>query len=126
MVDCRTNLLWNRMIAPQDSTPLSFDEFIELKLLAKLTPLSQLSPNLGPLLNQPLAWYQGLAKLLPVKYVDQHRIFTSPDGHLLYYVILHPRYYGACMLMSIDLHTARGVRFLANYTINNMHSIILN
>ncbi|XP_048517774.1 KICSTOR complex protein SZT2 isoform X3 [Dendroctonus ponderosae] len=108
MVDCRTNLLWNRMIAPQDSTPLSFDEFIELKLLAKLTPLSQLSPNLGPLLNQPLGWYQGFAKLLPVKYVDQHRIFTSADGHLLYYVILHPRYYGAFMLMSIDLQTARG------------------
>ncbi|XP_066247487.1 KICSTOR complex protein SZT2-like [Euwallacea similis] len=108
MAHCRTNLLWNRMIAPQDSTALSFDEFIDLKYLAKLTPLSHLNPSLGPLLNQPLSWYQGLAKLLLVKYVDQYRIFTSSDGSISYYVILHPRYYGAFMMLSIDLGTSRG------------------
>lgn len=97
------------MISPQESTPLTFEEFIELNKLAKQTPLSRLNPNLGPLLNQPLSWYQGLAKLLLVKYVDHHRVFSSPDGHMFYYVILHPRYFGAFMLLSIDLHTARGV-----------------
>ncbi|CAG9759252.1 unnamed protein product [Ceutorhynchus assimilis] len=107
MGHCRTDLLWNRMISPQDSNPLTFDEFMNLKRLAKLTPLSHLHPNLSPLINQPLPWYQGLAKLLLVKYADHHRKFSSPDGRLLYYVILHPRYFGAFMLLSMDIHTSR-------------------
>lgn len=109
MVHCRTNLLWNRLIAPQESTPLSFNEFIELKRLARLKPLSQLDKNLGPLLNQPLTWYQNLSRLLLQKYQDNHRIFTSPDLSISYFVILNQRYYGAFMLLSIDTGTSRGV-----------------
>ncbi|KAJ8966988.1 hypothetical protein NQ317_011188, partial [Molorchus minor] len=109
MVHCRTHLLWNRLISPQESNTLNYDEFMELKNLAKLEHLCHMHPNLGPLLNQPLGWYQGLAKLLLVKYVDQNRSFMSPDGNIQHYVILHPRYFGAFMLLSLDLHTSRGV-----------------
>lgn len=111
MVHCRTYLLWNRLISPHDSNMLSYEEFMELKGLAKLDHLCDLHPNLGPLLNQKLSWYQGLAKLLLVKYNDQHRMFISSDGNIQHYVILHPNYFGAFMLLSIDLHTSRGVSF---------------
>ena len=109
MVHCRTHLLWNKLVSPQDSNALNYDEFMELKGLAKLEHLCDVHPNLGPLLNQPLSWYQGLAKLLLVKYNDQNRTFISFDGNIQHYVILHPRYVGAFMLLSIDLHTSRGV-----------------
>lgn len=118
MVHCRTHLLWNRLISPQESNSLSYEEFMELKGLAKLEHLCNVHPNLGPLLNQPLSWYQGLAKLLLVKYVDQYRSFISPDGNIQHYVILHPRYFGAFMLLSMDLHTSRGVSFLWKYVQN--------
>lgn len=118
MVHCRTHLLWNRLISPQESNSLSYEEFMELKCLAKLEHLCNVHPNLGPLLNQPLSWYQGLAKLLLVKYVDQYRSFISPDGNIQHYVILHPRYFGAFMLLSMDLHTSRGVSFLWKYVQN--------
>ncbi|KAL1492858.1 hypothetical protein ABEB36_011037 [Hypothenemus hampei] len=108
MAHCRTSLLWNRMILPQDSTQLTFEEFIELKRLATLTPLAQLNPSLGPFLNQPLTWYQGLAKQLLGKYADLHRKFISDDKNIEYYVILHSRYYAAFMLLSIDHGTGRG------------------
>ncbi|KAJ3640250.1 hypothetical protein Zmor_003559 [Zophobas morio] len=108
MVHCRTHLLWNKLVSPQDSNALNYDEFMELKGLAKLEHLCDVHPNLGPLLNQPLSWYQGLAKLLLVKYNDQNRTFISFDGNIQHYVILHPRYVGAFMLLSIDLHTSRG------------------
>jgi hypothetical protein len=108
MVHCRTHLLWNKLVSPQDSNPLTYDEFMELKGLAKLEHLCDVHPNLGPLLNQPLSWYQGLAKLLLVKYSDQNRTFVSFDGNIQHYVILDPRYFGAFMLLSVDLHTSRG------------------
>ncbi|XP_018578793.1 KICSTOR complex protein SZT2 isoform X1 [Anoplophora glabripennis] len=108
MVHCRTHLLWNRLISPQETNNLTYEEFMELKSLAKLEHLCNVHPNLGPLLNQPLTWYQGLAKLLLVKYVDQSRSFISADGNIQHYVILHPRYFGAFMLLSMDLHTSRG------------------
>ncbi|VEN57127.1 unnamed protein product, partial [Callosobruchus maculatus] len=58
MVHCRTHLLWNRLIAPQELNGLTYEEFLELKNLAKLEHLCEMHPNLGPLLNQPLSWYQ--------------------------------------------------------------------
>lgn len=110
MVHCRTHLLWNKLLSHQDVTQLSYAEFIELKSLAKMEHLCDMHPNLGSLLNQPLTWYQGLAKLLLTKYSDQNRIYISPDGNIQHYVILHPRYVGAFMMLSMDLHTSRGVR----------------
>lgn len=111
MVHCRTHLLWNRLISPQNVNVLSYEEFMELKSLAKLRHLCDSHPNLGPLLNQPLVWYQGLSKLLPLKYSELNRTFISPDGNIQHYVILHPSYFAAFMLLSIDLHTSRGVSF---------------
>lgn len=109
MVDCRTYLLWNRLVSSQQGNTLNYEEFMELKSLAKLSHLCDLRPSLSSLLNQPLSWYQGLSKLVLVKYVDHHRTFFSADGNIQHYVILHPQYYGAFVLLSIDLHTSRGV-----------------
>lgn len=109
MVHCRTHLLWNKLVSSQESSTLTYAEFMELKGLAKLESLSDMHPNLGSLLNQPLSWYQGLAKLLLVKYADHNRVYMSTDGNIIHYVILHQRYVGAFMLLSIDSHTSRGV-----------------
>lgn len=108
MVHCRTHLLWNKLVA-YDSSALTYAEFMELKGLARLENLCDMHPNLGSLLNQPLTWYQGLSKLLLAKYSDQHRVYISSDGNIQHYVVLHPRYVGAFMLLSMDLHTSRGV-----------------
>lgn len=109
MVHCRTHLLWNKLVSCQESSALTYAEFMELKGLAKLESLSDMHPNLGSLLNQSLNWYQGLAKLLLVKYADHNRVYMSTDGNIIHYVILHQRYVGAFMLLSIDSHTSRGV-----------------
>ncbi|CAH1153732.1 unnamed protein product [Phaedon cochleariae] len=108
MVHCRTHLLWNRLITPHESSSLTYEEFLELKNLARLEHVCHLHPNLRSLLNQPLNWYQGLAKLLLVRYVDHNRSFISPDGNIQHHVILHHEYFGAFMLLSMDLHTSRG------------------
>ncbi|CAG9828371.1 unnamed protein product [Diabrotica balteata] len=108
MVHCRTHLLWNRLISPKESSALTYDEFLELRNLARLEHVCNLHPNLGPLLNQPITWYQNFAKLLLVKYVDHTRSFYSADGNILHYVILHQEYFSAFMLLSLDLHTSRG------------------
>lgn len=112
MVHCRTHLLWNKLVSNQESNALTYAEFMELKGLAKLENLSDMHPNLGSLLNQPLSWFQGLAKLLLVKYADHNRVYMSTDGNIIHYVILHQRYVGAFMLLSIDSHTSRGVSVL--------------
>lgn len=111
MVHCRTHLLWNKLVSNQESSALTYTEFMELKGLAKLESLSDMHPNLGSLLNQPLSWYQGLSKLLLLKYTDHNRVYMSTDGNIIHYVILHQRYVGAFMLLSIDSHTSRGVSF---------------
>ncbi|KAL3289663.1 hypothetical protein HHI36_023071 [Cryptolaemus montrouzieri] len=106
MVHCRTSLLWNKLVS--HDFVLTYNEFIELKSLANLELLSNIHPNLGPLLNQPVSWYEGLAKLLLLKYSEYKRSFISPDGNIQHYVMLHTSYDGAFMLLSIDLHMARG------------------
>ena len=88
---------------------LTYNEFCELRNLANVESLSQLDPRLSPLLCQPLSWYQGLAKVLMAKYVDQYRVFTAPDGNVQHIVVLHPRYVEAFMLLSLDLQSLRGV-----------------
>nr|XP_023016879.1 KICSTOR complex protein SZT2-like [Leptinotarsa decemlineata] len=108
MVHCRTHLLWNRLISPHQSSALTYQEFLELKKFARLEHICHLYKSLGALLNQPLSWYQGLAKLLLVRYVDNHRTFMSPDGNIQHYVIMHQENFGAFMLLSVDFQTSRG------------------
>lgn len=106
MVDCRMNLLWNKLTS-QGNT-MQYNEFIELKNLAKSDLLCDIYPNLGPLLNQPLSWFEDLSKLLVVKYNEHYSVFTSPDLNLQDYVIFHRTYTGAFVLLSIDCHMSRG------------------
>ncbi|CAG9855485.1 unnamed protein product [Phyllotreta striolata] len=108
MVHCRTHLLWNRLISRQESGGLTYEEFLELKNLARLEHLCNLNPDLGRLLNQPLNWYQNLSKLLLARYIEHTRVFNSMDGNMQHYVILHQEYFNAFMLLSLDLHTSRG------------------
>lgn len=109
MVHCRTHLLWNKLVLHQESNQLTYNEFIELRNLAKLENLTDFHPDLKMLLDQPFSWYQGLSKVLLAKYQEQHRIYVSSDGNIQHLVVLHPRYSGTFMLMSMDLHTNRGV-----------------
>lgn len=114
MVHCRTHLLWNRLVSHQDLNQLTYNEFMELKTLAKLENITQIEPTLKLLLDQPFSWYQGLSKLLLTKYSDQHRLYVSPDGNTQHLVVLHPRYSSTFMITSVDLHTSRGVSCFFN------------
>jgi hypothetical protein len=96
---------------------LTYSEFCELRNLAIVEPLSQLDPRLSPLLCQPLTWYQALAKVLTAKYADHYRMFMAPDGNVQHIVILHPRYIEAFMMLSIDLHSSRGVSLFHEFVI---------
>lgn len=106
---CRTHLLWNKLL--ENRTSMSYGEFMELRSLAIVEPLSQLDSRLSPLVNQPMAWYQNLSKVLQNKYQDHHKQFNTPDGNVTHHLILHPSYVQAFMMLTIDLHTSRGVRF---------------
>jgi hypothetical protein len=70
-----------------------------------------MDPRLSPLLCQPLSWYQALSRVLMAKYGDHCRVFMGPDGNIQHIVVLHPRYVEAFMMLSIDLHSSRGVSF---------------
>lgn len=117
MVHCRTHLLWNKLLSNQESNCLTYAEFMELKGLARLENLCDINPTLRSLLNQNITWYQGLAKMLLVKYSDQNRTFISSDGNIQHFVVLHPRYAGAFILLSMDIHTARGVSDICIYNL---------
>lgn len=91
---------------------MTYTEFTELRSLACVEPLSEIDQRLSPLVNQPIAWYQGLAKVLQNKYQEYHKQFNSPDGNVMYHLILHPDYVQAFMMLTIDLHTSRGVSTL--------------
>lgn len=93
----------------QQGQSLCYSEFRELVRLAEVEPLSDLDSRLKPLLAQPLAWYQGLVRVLLTKYADHNRQFTSPDGTTQHIVVLHPRYLDAFVMLSVDTHAARGV-----------------
>ncbi|XP_049806805.1 KICSTOR complex protein SZT2-like [Schistocerca nitens] len=109
MVDCRTHLLWDKLqCSPKDTKELTYSEFCELCELAVTEPLSHLDPRLGPLLCQPITWYENLARTLLYKYSEHSRHFEAPDGSTQHIVILHPRYLEAFMMLSIDFLTSRG------------------
>lgn len=104
---CRTHLLWNRLLESRSS--MTYAEFAELRSLACVESLSRIDPRLSPLINQPIGWYQALAKLLQNKYQEYHKQFNAPDGNVMHHLILHPNYVQAFMMLTIDLHTSRGV-----------------
>lgn len=106
-LQCRTHLLWNKLL--ENRSTMNYIEFTELCTLAQVEPLSKLDPRLSPLLNQPLNWYQSLSKVLINKYQDHHKLFNAPDGNVTHIVVLHPSYLQAFMMLTIDLHTTRGV-----------------
>ena len=104
---CRTHLLWNKLL--ENKSSMSYAEFMELRSLARVESLSALDSRLNPLVNQPVSWYQGLAKVLQNKYQEHHKQFNTPDGNVTHHLILHPSYLQAFMMLTIDLHTSRGV-----------------
>lgn len=105
-LQCRTHLLWNKLL--DSKSTMSYGEFTELCELAKVEPLSSLDVRLKTFLNQPIAWYQALMKVLQNKYQENHKIFNTPDGNVTHLLVLHPSYYQVFMMLTIDLHATRG------------------
>ena len=104
---CRTHLLWNKLL--DNRSTMSYAEFTELRSLACVEPLSTLDSTLSPLVSQSVTWYQVLSKVLQNKYQEYHKQFNTLDGNVTHHLILHPSYVQAFMMLTIDLHTARGV-----------------
>ncbi|XP_012282231.1 KICSTOR complex protein SZT2 isoform X2 [Orussus abietinus] len=103
---CKTHLLWNKLL--ENKSTMSYAEFMELRSLARVEPLSSLDQRLSPLISQPVVWYQTLSKVLQNKYQEHHKQFSTPDGNVTHHLILHPSYLQAFMLLTVDLHTSRG------------------
>lgn len=106
-LQCKTHLLWNKLL--ESKSMMNYAEFSELCSFAHVEPLSNLDPRLKPFVNQPIAWYQNLSKVLQSKYPEHHKQFNTPDGNITNLLILHPSYFQAFMMLSIDLHTSKGV-----------------
>ncbi|XP_014220610.1 KICSTOR complex protein SZT2-like isoform X1 [Trichogramma pretiosum] len=129
---CRTHLLWNRLL--ESRSTMTYAEFTELRKLANIESLSSLDPRLNPLVNQPIGWYQTLAKLLQSRYQEHHKQFNAPDGNITHHLILHPNYVQAFMMLTIDLHTCRGELSAVYrkseeitstpFTISDIHSLV--
>jgi len=106
-LQCRTHLLWDKLL--ENKTSMTYIEFKELCSLAHIEPLSNLDSRLGPLINQPVSWYQALSKVLQNKYQEHHKQFITSDGNVTHHLILHPALLQAFMMLTIDMHTSRGV-----------------
>lgn len=106
---CRTHLLWNKLL--ESRSHMTYMEFTELFSLAQVESLSSIDPRLGPLLNQPINWYKGLAQVLQNKYQEHHKQFNTPDGNMVYHLVLHSNYVKAFMMLTIDVQTSKGVSF---------------
>ena len=66
---------------------LTYEEFCELLDRVIKTPLHEMDPNLIPLVNMSVSWYQGLAQVLCTKYPEKsRRKFYSLDGFVQYHV----------------------------------------
>lgn len=90
---------------------MSYAEFAELKSLALVEPLVNVDSRLRMFVNQPISWYQGLAKILQSRYQEYHKQFNAPDGTITHHLVLHPSYVQAFMMLTVDLHASRGVIF---------------
>ncbi|XP_043281050.1 KICSTOR complex protein SZT2-like isoform X2 [Venturia canescens] len=129
---CRTHLLWNKLL--ENKSTMNYTEFMELRSLARVEPLSSIDSRLNPLVNQPISWYQGLAKVLQNKYQEHHKQFNSPDGSVTHHLILHPSYLQAFMMLTIDLQTSRGELYavyrksaetsITPFNVNEVYSLV--
>lgn len=106
-LQCKTHLLWNKLL--ECKSAMNYKEFSELCSLAHVESLSNLDPRLRPFLNQPISWYQTLSKVLQNKYQEHHKQFNTPDGNVTHLLILHPSFFQAFMMLTIDLHASKGV-----------------
>lgn len=106
---CRTHLLWNKLF--ENKSSMTYTEFMELCSLAHVEPLSHLEPRLGSLSSQPVSWYQALTKVLQNRYQECHKQFSTADGNVTHHLILHHRSLQAFTMLTIDLHTSRGVKY---------------
>ncbi|XP_074640655.1 KICSTOR complex protein SZT2-like [Tubulanus polymorphus] len=124
MAQCRRDILWDRTLVgdradeerlrrkrnTNDSdeardtylTKLSFTEFEEMLGMVYKEPLKSMDKRLLPLTNMPLAWYQGLIRVLVNKYPETHRNFTSADNLVQYLAVLNPNYLDTFILVSVD------------------------
>ncbi|KAK0161678.1 hypothetical protein PV327_008097 [Microctonus hyperodae] len=106
MLHCRTHLLWNKLL--ENKSTMLYAEFMELRSLARVESLSNLDSRLRPLVNQPINWYQSLAKVLQNKYQEHYKQFSTTDGNVIHHLILHPSYLQAVMMLTVDTHSSRG------------------
>nr|XP_018915153.1 PREDICTED: protein SZT2-like [Bemisia tabaci] len=107
-VDCRTHILWDRLLSSSNSsTALTYTELQELHSLADVRLFTEMDPPLSKILSQPLSWYQALIKVLTVKYADNVRHFTSPEGTMQHLLILHSRLLNTFVMLTLDLQTSR-------------------
>lgn len=106
-LQCRTHLLWDKLL--ENKSSMTYTEFKELCSLAHIESLPNLDSRLRPFINQPILWYQTLAKVLQNKYQEHHKQFNNSDGNITHHLILHPNLLQAFMMLTIDLHTSRGV-----------------
>ena len=60
------------------------------------------------------------------KYADHYRMFMAPDGNVQHVAILHPRYVEAFVMLSIDLHSSRGVSFFHQFIIMGLQQCALH
>lgn len=112
MGHCRTHLLWNKLVSKQETSQLTYQEFIELRDLSRFESISDIEPEMEQLLaKHSITWYQQFAKVLLAKYEDHHRSFNSPDNSIQHYVILHRRYSGAFILLTINCLMGTGHLF---------------
>lgn len=120
-LQCRTHLLWDKLL--ENKSSMTYIEFSELCSLAHIESLSNLDPRLSPLVNQPVSWYQALSKVLQNKYQEHHKQFIASDGNVIHHLILHPTLLQAFMMLTIDLHTSRGVSYMSSITCRIQYTI---
>jgi len=92
---CRREDLWRRLLKGEcsDVVKLEFGELMELiKSTGAAKRLVDIDPQLRPILDMNLMWFQGLAKYLLVRFGEANcKVFESDDKNLQYYIILNPK-----------------------------------
>ncbi|CAN8028215.1 unnamed protein product [Ixodes persulcatus] len=118
---CRRDYLWKcltcRHKASDDTSAgtrentvrptLSYTELTELLGYVEMAPLDEADPQLKPLMSMHFAWYQGLLRVLVMRYSENHSLFTSPDGSIHHLVVMSPTCADSFMLLTTNAQTSR-------------------